>query len=131
MKSLSLMALTFVLSLPVFANAPCAMHFKTEDLCLTVNWEAGPARNVRGSAILTFTDSKDTDRMVVPKHAPFIMLWMPSMNHGSTPVTMTDLGGGRYRASNVSFIMGGPWDIRYQLKNGPKVVEELIQKVSI
>ena len=54
-----------------------------------------------------------------------VFLWMPSMGHGSSPVTVKKLGTGIYDISDVYFIMDGEWQIRIQLKNNGTMLEEL------
>lgn len=116
----------FTLSAPV---AACEIFFKTEELCLTPKWEVAPTAARPGTMTVTFTDSED--RPLSPKNDFFFFLWMPGMGHGSTPVTITPVEDGVYSVTNVKFIMKGAWDIHYQLKDGNKVVEDKIQKISI
>lgn len=54
-----------------------------------------------------------------------VFLWMPSMGHGSSPVTIKKLDTGIYDVSDVYFIMDGDWQIRIQLKNNETILEEL------
>jgi hypothetical protein len=54
-----------------------------------------------------------------------IFLWMPSMGHGSSPVTISRLGAGIYEVTKVYFIMDGEWQIRIQLKDGANLLEEI------
>lgn len=51
---------------------------------------------------------------------------MPSMGHGSRPVKVEEVSGaiGVYDATNVIFIMGGPWEIWVQLKNGSEILDQ-------
>jgi nitrogen fixation protein FixH len=119
---------TILLTTQVLAQ-PCEMFFKSENLCLEQKWEILPSRTTMGQMTLTFKDHEG--RVISPKNTPFVLLWMPSMGHGSRPVTITLVEDGIYSVTNVKFIMGGPWDIHYQLKDGSKVVEEFIQKISI
>ena len=109
----------------------CEYVFKDEQLCLETNWETLPSESEYGSMLLTFTDQDDPTRIISPKHDPHIVLWMPSMGHGSSPVTMTLIQDGVYRASEIFFIMPGLWEIRFQLKDGSRIVEEVIQKITI
>lgn len=53
------------------------------------------------------------------------------MGHGSSPVTITLIEDGIYKANDIFFIMQGPWEVRYQVKDGDKVVEEIIQDITI
>jgi hypothetical protein len=54
-----------------------------------------------------------------------VILWMPSMGHGSSPVTISRLGAGIYDISRVYFIMDGEWQVRVQLKDGASLLEEI------
>lgn len=124
-RALFVVLFSFV-SLQSFA---CEMFFKSENLCLEQKWEVMPTKTTAGSMTLTFKDSEG--RIISPVNEPFVLLWMSSMGHGSTPVTITQVEDGVYSVTNVKFIMGGPWEIHYQLKDGRKVVEEFIQKITI
>lgn len=55
---------------------------------------------------------------------PQVVLWMPSMGHGSTPTQTAWADQGTYRTTNVFFTMPGDWEIRFQVKNGSEVVDE-------
>ena len=112
----------------IFAQT-CGMFFKTENLCLEQKWDTLPSRATAGAMTLTFKDLEG--RITSPSNTPFVLLWMSSMGHGSKPVTITQVEDGVYSVTNVKFIMAGPWDIHYQLKDGNKVIEEFIQKISI
>jgi hypothetical protein len=46
-------------------------------------------------------------------------------------VTLQNIEVGQFKSTDVFFVMGGPWDIKYQLKDGNTVTEEFIQKVKI
>lgn len=109
----------------------CQFNFATEELCLRVVWETIPNESQVGSLRLTFSDPSNGERLLDPRHAPLVFLWMPSMGHGSSPVTMERLGPGVYQARDVFFIMPGIWEIRYQLKEGSTVIEEVIETVTI
>lgn len=62
-----------------------------------------------------------------------VVLWMPSMGHGSSPVKIQKTADGIYLVSKVYFIMPGDWEIRLQIKDKEtlNVVEQIIQKLSI
>lgn len=129
MRKIAVLAfLLSALSAPVLAQ-PCEMFFQSENLCLEQVWEVHPTRSTPGKMLLTFKDLQG--RIISPVNDPFVMLWMSSMGHGSLPVTITQIEDGIYSVTNVKFIMGGPWEIHYQLKDGKTVVEEIIRKISI
>lgn len=54
-----------------------------------------------------------------------LFLWMVSMGHGSSPVIIKKIATGVYDVSEVYFIMDGLWQIRLQLKNSEKILEEV------
>lgn len=54
-----------------------------------------------------------------------LFLWMPSMGHGSSPVTIKKMATGVYDVTDVYFIMDGDWQMRIQLKNDSSVLEEI------
>lgn len=112
-------------------SAQCGLIFSVEDLCLQTKWIEKPSESSFGSMELTFTDKNDASRFIDPILTPEIILWMSSMGHGSSPVTLERVDVGRYKASEIFFIMSGPWDIRYQLKRGNDVIEEQIQQITI
>ncbi|MBC7466329.1 MAG: FixH family protein [Bdellovibrio sp.] len=62
-----------------------------------------------------------------------IILWMPSMGHGSSPVKIQKIADGIYRVTKVYFIMPGDWEIRLQIKDQEtsNVIEQINQKISI
>ena len=128
MKQILFSLVLAVASLPALA---CDLYFKSEDLCLNVTWEVLPPARANGTMLLTFTDAKDAGRVVTPKYTPNVILWMTSMGHGSKPVTLNFIEEGKFRSTNVFFVMGGPWDIKFQLKDGSTVVEEVVQKIKI
>lgn len=111
--------------------AGCALLFTTENLCLLTEWVTRPTESSFGEMLLTFVDPADPDRAIDPTATPAIVLWMPSMGHGSSPVDVERIDVGRFRASQIFFIMSGPWDLRYQLKSGSDVVDETIQPITI
>jgi hypothetical protein len=112
-------------------HSQCELAFASEDLCLSAKWEIMPTASTFGSMILTFSELENPDQVVTPVNEPFVELWMPSMGHGSSPVTMEFIETGKYRVKDVFFIMPGHWDIHYQLKNGSTVIEDVIQKIDI
>lgn len=113
------------------ANAECSLYFESEDLCLESKWETMPTASTFGSMLLTFFDHRHPETIVNPKNDPFVVLWMSSMGHGSSPVTVEKIGEGKFRIKDVFFIMPGPWEIKYQLKDQSTVVDEVEQKITI
>lgn len=41
-----------------------------------------------------------------------VELWIPSMGHGSSPVTVQQFGLNKYKVSQAYFIIPGQWEVR-------------------
>ena len=54
-----------------------------------------------------------------------IILWMPSMGHGSAPVKIERISDHQYHVRNVYFIMPGDWEVRMVLKKDKQPVDQL------
>lgn len=81
---------------------------------LEINWLTPINAEVSGSAVLI--SSKNGVLVDLPSD-PMVYLWMPTMNHGSSPIEITHLSTGIYRLSEIYFIMNGYWQLRIQLKS--------------
>jgi hypothetical protein len=112
-------------------ESECALYFKEEQLCLTMKWNKLPSESEFGNFTMKFHEKGRPDILLTPKYTLQVVLWMPSMGHGSSPVTIEFVEEGIFKALSVYFIMPGPWDIRFQLKEGSRVVEQVIQKIII
>jgi hypothetical protein len=109
----------------------CDYLFKTEELCLNFKWIKQPTESQFGEMEVRFTDLADERIFIHPENEFHLYLWMSSMGHGSSPVTIEKLSEGKFLVKDVFFIMPGPWEIHFQLKEGEKVVEELIHSLTI
>lgn len=116
------------------ANENCPLDYPNAGLCAKIEWLVGPSGSGANSFTIKFWD-KDTGApagpYVDPEHDVTVQLWMPSMGHGSSPVTVSKESTGIYKATNVFFIMPGDWDIRVKLVDGATVVEQAVQAVTI
>ena len=94
----------------------CVARFSTSGICVDLKWEKHSTEDDFGSFIFITTDSNGTlQDLAVDAAAPLkIVLWMPSMGHGSSPVTVERVSLGIYRASKVFFSMKADWEIRFQ-----------------
>ena len=109
------------------------LTFNKSNYSFVITWQEGPKKG--GSRFTMKTWKNDLGTM----NGPFqdleknlhIYLWMPGMGHGSAPVKITKINDGEYDVSNVQFIMGGKWDIRFQLKEGAQVLDEVIIPLTI
>ncbi len=109
------------------SQANCQASFSTSGLCLTWYWEKKPTSSEMGSLIFKTYRLNTLDQTPIEVDlmtTPQVVLWMPSMGHGSTPTQTARVDEGTYRATNVFFIMPGDWEIRFQVKNGTEVSDE-------
>jgi len=112
----------------------CSITFSQSGLCLTWFWEKKPTSTEMGSLVfktyrLNLVDQTPVEVDLVSN--PTVVLWMPSMGHGSTPTLTARVDEGTYRATNVFFIMPGDWEIRFQVKNGTEVIDEANVKLVV
>lgn len=105
----------------------CAAKFSS-GACVSVAWEKSPT--TKGPAAFSFTlfnEYKDSGKPTrLDWTGPVAVVpWMPSMGHGvEEEVSVTKLGEGQYRASNVTFSMRGKWELRILLKDGDLIKDE-------
>ena len=83
--------------------------------CVAVEWEKLPTEEDFGS--FRFHVFRGGAAPQDPG-AISVILWMPGMGHGSSPVSVEQLGPGEYRARDVFFTMRGEWEIRFQRREG-------------
>ena len=101
----------------------CVAKF-SDSACVTLAWEKIQTEDDFGSFIFKTYDS---ELFLSDFLNPItVVLWMPSMGHGSTPVKVEKLEPGTYRASQVFFTMKGDWEIRFQRKEGHAVKDQAI-----
>jgi hypothetical protein len=99
------------------------LQFVESKFIITPYWKSGPLIGDESKLLLILTDAQAT-----PVDAPDefkLMLWMPSMGHGSYPVVVNRLGVGIYEASEVYFTMEGDWDIHFQFWQSGNLSEEV------
>lgn len=114
------------------SNVKCVAQFSS-GLCVNYHWEQQPSGTSFGSFIFeTFRIDGSQNLMIedIP-HQAAVVLWMPDMGHGSSPVTVEKLGPGRYRASQVFFSMRGLWEIRIQSKEGHEVRDQAVIELTL
>jgi hypothetical protein len=110
-------------------SAVCSVKLSKVGLCFGMEWIEIATEERKGSFRIRF--ATETGVAVDPSHQVFVKLWMPSMGHGSSPVTVTQektsagkVIPGSYLATDVFFVMGGAWEIWVQLKDGAKVLDQ-------
>ena len=91
--------------------------------CVSISWEKKPTDEEFGSFLFKVFRQGATPILEDPPNVS-VILWMPGMGHGSSPVTVARLDVGTYRASEVFFTMGGDWEIRFHVKEGQNVQDQ-------
>ena len=105
----------------------CDAHFINQIYCIDLTWEQIPTESQPGSFIVKLVRPNLADQTSLPVSLDSdqqlsVELWMPSMGHGSSPVTVTSIDTGTYRVSDVFFIMRGLWEIHIDiLSQGKKL----------
>lgn len=100
------------------------LFFKNTEISIKTFWKRGPLIGDESKMLILLFDknglstSTDLDFKV--------MLWMPTMGHGSFPVSVKKIGDGVYEANEVFFTMPGHWDIHFQLYENNTMNEEII-----
>jgi len=115
--------------------APCALPLPAAQLCASIQWDSAPSASRPNAFTLRFWNlesGSEAGPYVSPLQEPFVKLWMPSMGHGSRPVSFSparDAAGqiipGVYRVEKVIFTMRGDWDIQIQLREQGQVREQV------
>lgn len=117
----------------VIETESTVVKFNETGYSFVLAWQLGPKRGESRFTMRTWKNDLGT------MNGPFqdlpqalnVVLWMPSMGHGSAPTKVSRVAPGEYDVSNVQFIMGGRWDIKFQLKQGNTVVDEAIVSLSL
>ncbi|RLA62673.1 MAG: hypothetical protein DRQ88_08865 [Epsilonproteobacteria bacterium] len=97
--------------------------FPSQKVILKTYWNKGPI--VSDESKLTIILLDEYGRTIDPPLKLNILLWMPTMGHGSFPVKVKKLSQGVYEAQEIFFTMEGYWDIHFQLMENNKVQDEV------
>lgn len=87
----------------------CSIQFAGN--CATLTWQNPPSSTGSSPFTLQFQNPLTTEQLSV-------VLWMPSMGHGSAPVTISTSDQQTFQITDVYFIMPGDWEVRIYLQNG-------------
>lgn len=103
-------------------------RFKKSELSFSLAWDQSPHMGENKFTLKIWNSASGTVNgpYVDPTNNLHIFLWMPSMGHGSSPVKITKTQPGVYEVTNVYFIMGGKWELKLQLLNDGKLVDETV-----
>ncbi len=103
----------------------CKMEFQSHTICADFIWLKEPRGSDEGSMKIYFWHKDQPGVFTALENIqPGVKLWMPDMGHGSQKVKLSeskDANGqtlpGVYDATEVMFVMGGNWEIQFQLKD--------------
>lgn len=107
----------------------CEVAFKNSEYCLTWGWLTPPTEKTEGElAFKVYRKNLWDDSVVLEDLSDEVelVLWMPSMGHGSTPTRIERKDVGTYLALKVFFIMPGDWELRFVFKKDKKVIDEAV-----
>lgn len=90
----------------------CPIPFNQTDLCAKIIWKQNPNSTDFSEFELHFNQEVALENLSV-------ILWMPSMGHGSSPVKIEALSSMVFRIYKVFFIMPGDWEIRISINQNP------------
>lgn len=101
--------------------------FSHTKFSFSLDWTTGPLKGESQFILKSWNDklgSLNGPYQDLPENL-HIYLWMPDMGHGSSPVKIKRIAPGEYEVSSVYFIMGGKWQIFFQLTKEGKVIDEV------
>ncbi|MGF6887157.1 hypothetical protein ABIA39_004291 [Nocardia sp. GAS34] len=99
----------------VWPSPPGALvlHSGTTDHIVTVTVASHRMGETSIDLVVTDRAGKPVPRAVIRVQAI-----EPRMGYSDPPITFTELGAGRYRAADVSFMMTGPWNLQVSIAAG-------------
>lgn len=109
----------------------CDVVFEKAHACATIAWATAPAKSQDSKFTFTIQAIAGESLDKVLNADLEVILWMPSMGHGSSPTKVQKVNGTTYDVSDVYFIMGGDWEIRFVLKNGNDILDEAVYSLDI
>jgi len=135
MKNLILL-ITLLVSSSTLADASCPILLESIDTCAEVMWTDGPHLNARGqrkfsTAHVSFFQNGDETKTPVIVEGINIYPWMimPSMEHGTRPVTQKLMSDNTYMVSKILLKkMHGHWEIRFKLGSDSNPKTDFIGK---
>lgn len=102
----------------------CDAYFAQANACVDLIWDKRPTKDTKGTFFLEVFHPDNRAQFIDLQADVEVVLWMPSMGHGSSPVTVAKTAPGQYSVSEVFFIMPGDWEIQIRLKDGNTVLEQ-------
>lgn len=99
------------------------LFFKKNNLRLDFYWSQAPVIADESKILLILVNELGTP--ADPEGKLSSKIWMPSMGHGSYPISVTRLRTGVYELSEIFFTMEGYWDIHFQIYKAGELSEEV------
>ena len=94
------------------------LSFKNDSLLIQYQFSSSPVAGKKLTMALQTIDAKTNQSIDINDNIK-VVLWMPSMGHGSSPTQVehaVDANGsaitGAYSVKNVYFVMPGEWEVR-------------------
>ncbi len=98
--------------------------FNDSKVQLDMHWLEEPEVGREAKLMIILTDQ---DNAIIKDDIDIrVMLWMPTMGHGSFPVTVEKVSDGIYKAREVFFTMPGYWDVHFQIFENNVLKEEVL-----
>ena len=105
------------------------LRFETDGLSIERKWETGPT--LYNSSKITILLKDSAGNLRDPQASFLAYLWMPNMNHGSFPITITRVATGTYELDDVYFTMNGVWDFHLQLAERGNIYDEVSWRITL
>jgi len=113
----------------------CGLKLEKLEACVNLQWVKQPTQEEEGELTLEFSKLSSSAQSWNPETEGYdlnVILWMPSMGHGSSMVKIIPAEKTAtkavFRVTEVFFIMPGEWDIRIQLRKDNNVVDQVYYK---
>jgi hypothetical protein len=125
MKFLALLFLSFFMLGQAKAQS---FKFEKSNYQFSLSWVSGPIKGQNKFVLKSWNIEEGTingpyQDLPAKLH---IYLWMPDMGHGSAPVKIKKVAEGEYDVANVYLMMGGTWEIYFQLLENEAVLDEVV-----
>jgi hypothetical protein len=134
---IAILSISIPLSSAQAAESKCPLLFKKEKLCAELHWVKEPkavempTEKDKAEFTLTFKSTTGKKENTDPKQRVSVGIFMPSMDHGSMPVTLTKTETGVYQVQNVYFTMSGEWEIHVKLVATESKTEKIVDQAKV
>lgn len=107
--------------------------FSKNNFSFSLDWISGPMKGENKFIVRAWDNDLGTINgpyQDLPEKF-HVYLWMPDMGHGSAPVKIRKIATGEYEVSNAYFIMGGAWEIHFELLKNEVAVDKVILPLTL